>query len=319
VERIRLGRAGPQVARLGFGAMVLSNGIYGSVDRAEAEATLRHAVDAGITLVDTADIYANGDNERLVGRVLRDRTDAVIATKVGFVPPASGRQAERRADPSHIRHSAEASLRRLGRDAIDIYFLHRVDPETPLEESIGTMAELVCEGRVRALGVCEVTPDELRRAHAVHPIAALQSEYSLFHRLDPEVIATARELGVGIVPFSPLGRGLLVGAARRPSELADDDFRRSLPRFEEGNLQHNVRLADALADIAAQRSITPAQLALAWLFHQGHDLVPIPGTRRRSRVDENLGALEISLDSALLTQIEEVVAPGVAGAQYPSG
>lgn len=308
---------GPSVSAIGFGAMPLSS-VYGAVTDEQAEATLAHAIDAGITLIDTADAYGGGHNERLVGRVTRGNDDVTIATKFGVVGnPATG-DVEIRGDAEYVKAAAEASLERLDRESIDLLYAHRLDHRVPVEETVGAMAGLVAEGKVGAIGLSEITADELRRAHAVHPVSAVQSEWSLFSRdIEAEVIPAARELGVAIVAFSPLGRGVLAGAAPHRSSMADDDFRRRLPRFADDAAEANARLARRVADVAARHEATPAQVALAWLAARAHELevtvVPIPGTRNAQRIDENLGALRIELRADDLRELDaladEVVGP----------
>ncbi|MGD0718653.1 MAG: aldo/keto reductase [Thermoplasmata archaeon] len=314
----RLGRHGPVVSALGLGCMGMSAS-YGTRDDAESVATLHRALDLGITFLDTADAYGPYTNEELVGREIRERRDDVfLATKFGFVQGAAAQ--ERRIDgrPEHVRAACEASLRRLQVRTIDLYYLHRVDPQVPIEETVGAMARLVEEGKVRFLGLSEVGPRTLRRAHAVHPITAVQSEYSLWTR-DPEngVLATCRELGIGFVPFSPLGRGFLTGRLGGIDQLPPADFRRGIPRFQGENFARNLELARRLGAIAAKKGCTPAQLALAWLLAQGKDVVPIPGTKRRTYLEENIAAIDLPLSRTEREQIEEAVAPTrVAGDRY---
>ncbi|WP_104530927.1 aldo/keto reductase [Streptomyces specialis] len=314
-----LGEHGPKVSALGFGAMTLAGGIYGEVEGAQAEATLRAALDAGITFLDTADIYgADGASERVIGRVLKGRReDVVLATKFGGNQDADGLLVPGMGRRAYLRGALEASLRRLETDHVDLYYLHRLDPTTPVEETMGALAELVQEGTIRYIGLSEVSAATLRRAHAVHPVTALQTEYSLFHR-DPEdeVLPACRELGVGFVAYSPLGRGLLGGAVRSDADLERDDWRRGNPRFQGGNLHSNVALVDALATLAAAHGVTTAQLALAWTLHR--DTVPIPGTRRAANVRANAAAADLArtLDAEVFRQLEELVPRGaVAGPQ----
>ncbi len=299
---------GFEVSALGLGCMGMSE-FYGESNDEESVATIHHALDTGVTLLDTADMYGFGHNERLVGRAIAGRRDEVqLATKFG-----NRRDGERRwvdNSPEWIRAACDASLQRLGIDQIDLYYMHRRDPNVPVEESVGAMAELVNEGKVRHLGLSEVSAETLRAAYAVHPITALQSEWSLFTReLEREIVPAARELGVGIVPYSPLGRGELTGAL---DITAEDDFRRSAPRFQRENREHNLRLVEQLTEIANGLDCTPAQLALAWLLHQGHDVVPIPGTRRIKRLDENAAAAHIVLSGEHLRALDELFPPGVA-------
>jgi aryl-alcohol dehydrogenase-like predicted oxidoreductase len=316
----RLGKNGPRVSALGLGCMGMSD-LYGPRDEAESLATLRHALDRGVTFFDTADIYGRGLNEELLGKVLpAHRAQVFIATKFGFVlsapkepgPVVCGR-------PEYVRAACDASLRRLGLDVIDLYYLHRVDPGTRIEDTVGAMADLVRAGKVRHLGLSEAGPDTLRRACAVHPITALQSEYSLWTR-DPEngPLAACRELGVGFVPFSPLGRGFLTGQIKRFEDFAEDDQRRTHPRFQGGNFARNLALVQRIQDLAARHGCTASQLALAWVLAQGDDIVPIPGTRRSRNLDDNLGSLAVTLTRKDLAEIDAAFPPdAVAGARYP--
>lgn len=314
-----LGRNGPRVSALGLGCMGMSQS-YGSPDEVESLATLHRALELGITFLDTADIYGPFTNEELVGRAIRGRRDEVfLATKCGLVPSEPGSPSRVDGSPAHIREACAASRRRLGVDTIDLYYLHRVDARVPIEESVRAMAGLVDEGKVRYLGLSEVSASTLRRAHEVHPITAVQSEYSLWTR-DPEdgVLPACRELGVGFVPFSPLGRGFLSGTIRTLAGLPEDDFRRGLPRFGDVNLARNLTLVEHLAEVAAERGCTPAQLALAWLLARGEDIVPIPGTKRRKYLEENAAAVELHLGPAELDRIDAAVPKGAAaGGRYP--
>ena len=314
----RLGRNGPLVSAIGLGCMGMSQS-YGRPDDGESVATIDRALELGVNLLDTADIYGPFTNEELVGRAIHGRRDAVfLATKCGFVPREGGGPGGVDGSPAHIREACEASLRRLRVRSIDLYYLHRVDPRTPIEESVRAMAALVAEGKVRYLGLSEVSPRTLRRAYAVHPITAVQSEYSLWTR-DPEngILSACRELGTGFVPFSPLGRGFLSGKIRSLDELPAGDFRRGSPRFQAGNLGRNLGLIDRFAEIARERDCTPAQLALAWVLAQGDDIVPIPGTKRKKYLEENVAATELSLSVADLARIEAAVPKGaVAGDRY---
>lgn len=310
IARRRLGDL--EVSALGLGCMGMST-VYGRVDRADAIATVRHALDRGVTLLDTADFYGAGGNERLVGQALRGRRDeAVVATKFGIVPvPVVGLPRGVRAHPDRVRPCAEASLRRLGIDVIDLYYLHRVDPTVPIEDTVGAMADLVGAGLVRHLGLSEASAADLRRAHAVHPIAALESEWSIFSReLEDDALPVARELGVGIVPYSPLGRGMLTGAPEATRKLGLLDYRRLLPRWRGANLDANLRLVGRIRALAGDLGATPAQVALAWLLGRGNDVVPIPGTKRPARIDENLGALDVVLPPEVVAELETMVAAG---------
>ncbi|WP_221090951.1 aldo/keto reductase [Deinococcus aquaedulcis] len=308
------------VSALGLGCMGMS-AFYGPRDQDENRRTLDRALDLGVTFYDTADMYGPHTNEELLGDWLRGKRDQVVlATKFGIVADPSvpgGRRVNGR--PEYVRQAAEASLKRLQTDHIDLYYLHRVDADTPIEDTVGAMAELVQAGLVRALGLSEVNPDTLRRAHAVHPITALQSEYSLWTR-DPEqgVLATCRELGVGFVPYSPLGRGFLTGEIRRPEDLAEDDFRRHNPRFQGEAFGHNLALVATVQRLAAEKGCTPSQLALAWVLAQGEDLVPIPGTKRVKYLEDNLGALNVHLSPDELATLDAAFPLGAAqGDRYP--
>jgi len=294
---------------------------YGLGDDDESVRTLHRAIDLGVTLIDTADAYGKGANEILVGRAIRDRRQAVVlASKFGLVtPPGGGPATAVDARPDRVRPCCEASLQRLGVDVIDLYYLHRVDPNVPIEETVGAMADLVREGKVRFLGLSEAGPATLRRASRTHPIAALQSEYSLWTR-EPErtVFAACRELGIGFVAFSPLGRGFFGRPIRDAGQLATNDVRRLLPRFEEGNLQHNLTLFDRLEAMARVKGCTTAQLALAWILAMGEDIVPIPGTKRRSYLEENVAAATITLTAADVAELGDAFPTGVAaGTRYP--
>ncbi|MBZ4333913.1 aldo/keto reductase [Corallococcus interemptor] len=321
METRKLGRQGLTVSALGLGCMGMSD-FYAGRDDAESEATLLHALERGITFFDTADAYGPGRNEELVGRVLGPhRQRIVLATKFGLVrDPANPQSRGVNGRPDYVKQACDASLKRLGMDVIDLYYLHRVDPKTPIEDTVGAMAELVKAGKVRFLGLSEVNSETLRRACAVHPITALQSEYSLWSR-DPEdgVLQTCRELGVGFVPYSPLGRGFLTGQFKRFEDLPEDDYRRHSPRFQGENFQRNLKLVEHLDRLASQKQCTPAQLALAWVLSRGQDVVPIPGTKRRKYLDDNLGALDVTLTQEDLAAIESIAPPGVAaGERYPT-
>ncbi|MGB6499809.1 MAG: aldo/keto reductase [Thermoplasmata archaeon] len=313
-----LGTRGPTVSALGLGCMGMSQS-YGTRDDLESIATIHRALELGITLLDTADAYGAGANEELVGKAIRDRRRGVfLATKCGLVPDAAAGSPRVDGSPAHIRTACAASLRRLGVDRIDMYYLHRVDPRTPIEESVRAMAGLVDAGKIRYLGLSEVSPATLRRAHAVHPITAVQSEYSLWTR-DPErgILAACRELGVGFVPFSPLGRGFLSGRVRSLEALPPDDFRRSIPRFHAENLAGNLALVEGLEAVARDLGRTPSQLALAWLLSRGNEIVPIPGTKRRRYLEENAAAVDLELTSEMLGRIEQAVPTDrVAGERY---
>lgn len=312
----RLGADGPVVSAVGLGCMGMSQ-FYGAADEAESLATIGLALDRGVTLLDTADVYGEGRNEELIGRAVAGRRhEVVLATKCAIVRSADGSSVDGR--PEHVRRSIEGSLRRLGTDYLDLYYAHRVDPAVPIEETVGAMAELVSAGKVRHLGLSEASSQSLTRACAVHPIAALQSEWSLWTRdLEYDVLGTARGLGVGIVPYSPLGRGLLTGAVTSVHDLAADDWRRSNPRFQGDNLDRNLRLVDELRSIAGRHGCTPAQVALAWVLGRGEDVVPIPGTKRRSYLDDNIAAVQVALTPQELEHLSAVAPPGsAAGDRY---
>jgi aryl-alcohol dehydrogenase-like predicted oxidoreductase len=313
-----VGSGGPPVGAVGLGCMSMSPG-YGSPDEREAVATIRRALDLGVTHLDTADSYGAGAGEEIVGRAIRGRrTEAFLATKVGFVRDEDGGFGVD-ARPERIRAALEGSLRRLGVDYVDLYYLHRVDSGVPVEESIGAIADLVREGKAARLGISETSAATIRRAHAVHPVSALQSEWSLVSRdVEADVVPTCRELGIALVPFSPLGRGLIAGAVRALDALATDDLRRIFPRFQGENLDRNVVLVERLAALARDRGATPGQLALAWLLHQGPDVLPIPGTARAAHLEENAAAAEIALTPGEVRLIEEALpATAVAGSRYP--
>lgn len=299
---------------LGFGCWGLS-GTYGPAAEDDARATIRRALELGITMLDTADGYGNGHNEQLVGSAIRDRrAQAFVATKFGRLHDADGKPSGLCGRPEYVVRACDASLRRLGIDVIDLYYYHRIDPEVPIAETVGAMAELVRAGKVRALGISEALPDAIRAAHAVHPLAAIQSEYSLFTRTieDNGVLATARELGIRVVAYCPLGRGMLTAAVRSLDALAPGDLRRRAPRFAGENLAHNLGAADALAAVARELGASPAQIALAWLMARGDDVVPIPGTRTVAHLEENAAARALRLGPPELARIEEAVPKGTA-------
>jgi aryl-alcohol dehydrogenase-like predicted oxidoreductase len=319
VKERKLGRSGLEVSALGLGCMGMSD-FYSNRDDDESIATIHAALDAGLTFLDTADMYGVGRNEELVGRAIRDRrSQVVLATKFGNVRGPNGEFLGVNGRPEYVRQACDASLKRLGVEHIDLYYQHRVDPAVPIEETVGAMAELVTAGKVRYLGLSEAAPSTIRRAHAVHPIAALQTEYSLWSR-DPEeeILPTCRELGIGFVPYSPLGRGFLTGQIKKYEDLAEDDYRRNHPRFTGENFQRNLDLVARIEEMARQKGCRASQLALAWLLAQGEDIVPIPGTKRRKYLAENLGALEVRLTEADLAAIEAVAPRGAAaGPRYP--
>jgi aryl-alcohol dehydrogenase-like predicted oxidoreductase len=314
----RLGRSSLVVSALGLGCMGMSQS-YGEPDDKESIATLNHAIDRGITFLDTADMYGNGANEELLAPVLaKRRNEVILATKFGNVRAPDGRYLEVNGTPEYVQSACEASLRRLKISTIDLYYLHRVDKDTPIEDTVGAMARLIEQGKVRYLGLSEASAKTIRRAHATYPIAALQSEYSLWTREhEVDIIPTCRELGVGFVPYSPLGRGFLTGQVKS-AEFGPKDFRGISPRFQGENFQKNLELVARVEKLAAEKHCTPAQLALAWVLAQGGDMVPIPGTKRRKYLDDNLGALDVPLTPADLHQIDGVLPRGAAvGARYP--
>ncbi|MCX5380493.1 aldo/keto reductase [Streptomyces sp. NBC_00091] len=306
-----------EVSAQGLGCMGMSHA-YGAADDTQSIATLHRALDLGVTLLDTADFYGAGHNEELIGRAVAGRRDEVVlATKFGFANRL-GESVRIRGDAAYVRQACEASLRRLGVDHIDLYYQHRVDPDVPIEETVGAMAELVRAGKVRHLGLSEAGAATIRRAHAVHPIAALQSEWSLWTRdLEAEIAPVCRELGIGLVPFSPLGRGFLTGRYGSVEGMAETDIRRTQPRFADGNLERNLAIVTKLNELAAAKGVTAGQLALAWIQHRGDDVAPIPGTRRQRYLEENLGALALELSPEDLAAIEATAPPGqVAGTRY---
>jgi len=318
MKQRKFGRNGPMVSSMGLGCMGMSD-FYGHRDDQESIATIHRALDLGVNLLDTADVYGPFTNEELVGRAIRGRRDQVfLATKFGIVRGADPNVRGVNGRPEYVRAACEASLRRLGVDVIDLYYQHRVDLDTPIEDTVGAMADLVREGKVRFLGLSEAGPKTIRRAHAAHPITALQTEYSLWSR-DPEdeVLPTCRELGIGFVAYSPLGRGFLTGQIKRFEDLAADDYRRRSPRFQGDNFQRNIELVRRIEAIAAKKRCRPSQLALAWVLAQGEDIVPIFGTKRRAYLEENLAALNVELTARDLKRISEVAPHGVAaGARF---
>ena len=314
-------KLGPEleVSAVGLGCMGMSE-FYSGRDETEAIATLHHALDLGITFFDTADMYGPYTNERLIGDALKGRRDqTIIATKFGIVRTAEGGFAGINGSPDYVRQACDASLKRLGIDTIDLYYLHRIDPTVPIEETVGAMAELVQQGKVRYLGLSEAAPDTIRRAHAIHPVTALQTEYSLWSR-DPEdeILPTVQALNIGFVPYSPLGRGFLSGKIKQIEELATDDYRRHSPRFQGENFAKNLAVVEQVTRLANEKGVSTSQLAIAWLLAKGDDIVPIPGTKRRQYLDENAAAVDIQLTASDIQQIEAVAPQGIAiGERYP--
>ncbi|HUO43255.1 MAG TPA: aldo/keto reductase [Methylomirabilota bacterium] len=315
-----LGKSGLKVSALGLGCMGMSE-FYGTRDDNESTATIHRALDLGMNFIDTADIYGPYTNEELVGRAIHDRrNEAILATKCGIVRTNDPAVRGVNGKPEYVRSACEASLRRLNVNTIDLYYLHRVDPKVPIEETIGAMAQLVKEGKVKHIGLSEASPQTIRRAHKVHPITAVQTEYSLWTR-DPEreVLATCRELGIGFVAYSPLGRGFLTGQIKSLNDLHETDWRRGAPRFQGQNLQKNLEIIRHVETLAKQKGCSPAQLALAWVLGKGEDIIPIVGTKRRKYLEENIGAVQLALSPEEIREIDEAIPPGsAAGDRYPT-
>ncbi len=316
MDQRRLGSEGLVVSELGLGCMGMSE-FYGTGDEDESIATIRRAIELGVTFIDTADMYGPFTNEKLVGKAISDRRDQVVlATKFGNERAEDGTRLGVNGTPDYVRRACDASLGRLVVDHIDLYYQHRVDPDTPVEETWGAMKELVEAGKVRYLGISEAAPETIRRAHAVHPVSALQTEYSLWSRdVEDEILPTVRELGIGFVAYSPLGRGFLTGQITSPDNFEEGDFRRNSPRFQGENFEKNLELVERVREIASEKGVTPGQLALAWLLHQGDDIVPIPGTKRRKYLEENAAAAEVELTDEDLHRIEEVAPAGAAAGE----
>jgi aryl-alcohol dehydrogenase-like predicted oxidoreductase len=316
IEKRRLGRDGPQVSAIGLGCMGMSE-FYAGGSEQESIATIHHALDRGVTFLDTADMYGWGSNEELVGGAIRGRRDEVfLATKFGNVRGPNGEFLGVRGDPDYVRSACEASLKRLGVEVIDLYYQHRVDTKVPIEDTVGEMARLKDEGKIRFLGLSEAAPETIRKAHSTHPITAVQTELSLWSRdAEADVLPTVRELGIGYVAYSPLGRGFLSGRFQSPEDFPEDDYRRNHPRFQGENFRRNIELVHEVEKMAEAKGCTTAQLALAWVLAQGEDIVPIPGTKHRKYLDENIGALDVELSGEDLRRLDEILPPGAAAGE----
>ena len=320
MQKRSLGQSGLTVSAIGLGCMGMS-GVYGKADDAESTAVIHHALDRGIDHLDSSDMYGWGQNEELIGQAVKGRRDRVfIVTKFGQVKNPSGGGNLVNGRPEYVAQACDASLKRLGMDAIDLYYQHRIDPGVPIEETVGAMSRLIEGGKVRSIGLCEAAPATIRRAHRTHPLAAIQSEFSLLYRQEgEETLAVCRELGIAFMTYSPLGRGFLTGQFHKLEDIPEGDRRRDHPRFQEGNFEKNVEFVKRIEALAAEKGCTPSQLVLAWLLAQGPEVIPIPGTKRKSRVDENVGALDVPLDPSDVARISEAVPVGAAaGLRYPA-
>jgi aryl-alcohol dehydrogenase-like predicted oxidoreductase len=320
MQKRPLGKSGLSVSAIGLGCMGMS-GVYGKADDAESTAVIHHALDCGIDHLDSSDMYGWGQNEELIGKAVKGRRDKVfVTTKFGQVKNPAGGGNLVNGRPEYVAQACDASLKRLGMDVVDLYYQHRIDPSVPIEETVGAMSRLVEQGKARAIGLCEAAPATIRRGHKVHPLAAIQSEFSLLYRKEgEETLAVCRELGIAFMTYSPLGRGFLTGQFHKLEDIPEGDRRRDHPRFQEGNFEKNVEFVKRIEAIAAEKHCTPSQLVLAWLLAQGPEVIPIPGTKRKSRIDENVGALDVPLDPSDVARISEAVPVGAAaGLRYPA-